>query len=152
MNIVEFYVKTFNEQLLYEQLQTAFGTRWTGVGWPGFQDEASGLREPKTETTVVGTLDVGGSVVETTAEPGELHIKVADDFTTTEEGDLTTLLVDHDHTQTTGEQDRRAQDQDDLDTLFAAYQNWDTLTDAQFKGAMKIFLRVTYRRFRAVAI
>ncbi len=89
--------------------------------------------------------------VQDIAQPGEIRFVFTTALTVGEAAALDTLLANHDSTVHTADQDRRNQDQTDLDTLETNFPNWDTFTAGQKDAFLKTLSRVVIREARKSA-
>ena len=118
----------------------------------GFDQVGPRQAQPAPSTKKIGQTVSNGVLTEFFAEPGELVVMSLTSLSPAEETQMDATLAAHDWTQRSQAQILDDQDEADYDTLLQAYGVWGSLTDAQFKGAMKIFLRVVHRRFRGSTI
>ena len=139
--VVKFSDRNMNPGRLRDELEFA-GILPTGVKWAGFDSRSNRLAEPFTETRVIATST---GAPDTTADPGELHLRYVDPLTALEDDALDQILLDHDHLQLS-----RAQQNDDADTnavpaLINAYQNWGSLNAAAKDNVLRQLTRLVAR-------
>ena len=151
MILTRFYIKEFNVQLLHQQLNSVLPDRIQSVAWPGF-DFVGYKYIPIGATRVVATVtDALGNTIETTAEPGEVHFTVPEDFSVGEETTLDTALTNHDATQFTQEQQRRQQDAADMNMIRNLYDQ-PSLSAAELTQLVRLLARRALREYRSEAI
>ena len=143
MILLRILTKSVNKELLIEELVTA-GVKPDSIMWAGF---AKGGRvvSPNPGPLVVGRrqdASTRGVEVLDTAVGGELRFKYD---APPNEIILDAVLVAHDSTQITVEQDRQDVDATEGSALTQMYKDWDGSTLTQRQDILKRMLRVLAR-------
>lgn len=151
MVLIKFYIKEFNPELLRQQLDTVLTGRIGSVVWAGF-DLVNRKYQPTGSTRVISTtIDPLGNVVEVTADPGELHFTVPEDFSPGEETILDTSLTNHNANNLTQEQQRIQQDMADMNAIRNLYDQ-PSLTNTELTQLVRLLSRHALREYRREAI
>lgn len=126
------HLKDFNGELLHEQVLGILPE--ARILWAGFNlnDNELSLYVPNSGTKVIASQSQpDGSVVETTAEPGEMKWRFPNDLTPDQEVSFDAILDNHDATQKSRGQ-RRTRENKTAALMFKNNaNNWDLLTSAQ---------------------
>lgn len=153
MLVTQTHVKDFNAALLREELDSALPGRVGGITWLGFAWNGVRLYVPIAAPRVVSRTQLpDGTVVEVTAQPGELAVTVPDNFSGPELTTLTTVLTAHDATQRTAEQQRRLLDLVQMSQLFDLLQLPSPWAAADLEQAVRLCARLLLRELRTEAI
>ena len=142
-------LKNFNRDLLIEQL-TASALPFILVNLYGFERINRFVGAPATEPRLIVKDGVAGT--EDFAQPGEIRFEFVTSLTAAEGIILDNLLIAHDATQRTVEQQRMNQDDSDLDSLVANFPNFDSFNQQQFRTFVKVFARSYIRDRRTPPI
>ena len=125
--LVVFADKNINPGRLHDELEQSTIGLPNGIKWAGFTSPNARVYEPFTETRVIATSTGQPDV---TADPGELHFRYDPELTGVQEDVLEQLLLDHDHTQLSRQQQNEDSDAAAIAPLINNYQNWGSLNAA----------------------
>jgi len=145
---IRIVLKRFNSRLLAEEMKASILPIISGqvVGFDEIDRfEAAPATAPK---LVTRRRKSDGTYNEDFAEPGELRFEFSVELTAAFDLVLDNLLLAHDSTLRTADQQRQEQDETDLDTLVANFPNWDSFNNTQRNSFLKLLSRVVLRRAR----
>jgi len=141
-------LKRFNQRLLVEEMTASVLPVVSGQ-LAGFDDVNRFEYAPATAPKLITRRrNQDGSYTEDFAEPGELRFEFSAPLSVAENIALDDLLLAHDATQRTLDQQRQGQDETDLNTLVTNFPNWDSFNNTQRNNFLKVLARVVLREAR----
>ena len=145
-------LKDFNRDVLHQEL-TASPLPFVDAQLSGFERVGPFVGVPRAEPKLVTRRRLpDGTYFEDWAPPGELRFEFSVELSVAEALALDDLLAAHTPTQRTTKQQRREQDETDLDMLITNFPNWDSFTAAQRNNFLKALSRVVLRKARDAEI
>lgn len=141
-------LKDFNKPLLNEEL-VASALPFETVFLAGFKRQGADadILTPTPAPKLISDDRVNN--IQDFADPGEIRFVFTTALTAPEATALDTLLAAHDSAGTTGDQDRDAQDEIDLDRLITDLPNVPTMTNPEFEEHVERLTRVVVREFKS---
>lgn len=143
---IKTHVKNFNGDLLSEQVSD--GLPEARLLWAGFTMTSNRrtLYEPNAGTKVIASnTQPDGSVVETTAEPGEMKWSFAGDLTAPQEAMLDSILTAHDATQKSSAQIWEQEKGNAANAFRDNFNDWGSLNPQQKDANAKQLTRFMSR-------
>ena len=144
-------LKDFNRDLITEEL-VASALPFESIFLAGFQRKGNSrfVGEPTADPKLISRDGVSG--VEDFADPGEIRFVFTIALTVPQGAALDALLLAHDATVHTADQDRTRQDTQDYATLELQFPNIDAMTNDQFKDYVTVMARLIIRENRNAPI
>lgn len=144
--VIKTVVKDFNPALLEQELDATIVPQ-RDTFYAGFVRSSTDSNVATPQARTVEEDRVAGTKDE--AAEGEIRFTFRNALTGAEDTALDAALAAHDATGSSTEQDRVAQDEDDLDQLITDLPNVTTMTDTLFKEHVERLTRVTVRELKS---